>query len=52
MVVKKDVSTVSDTVIEDDCLLVFILWHDNPCVFIHIRGATISLNSQLNRVCQ
>ena len=29
-------------VIEDDCLLGFVLWHDNPCVFMCMRGTTVS----------
>ena len=37
---------VSDRVIEVDCLLVFVLWHDNPCLFIRMRGTTVSLKSQ------
>ena len=26
---------VSDRVIEDYCLLVIVLWHDNPHVYVH-----------------
>ena len=33
---------VSDRVIEDDCLLVFVLWRDNLHLFIHMRGTTVS----------
>ena len=29
---------VSDRVIEDDYLLGFVLWHDNPHVFMHMCG--------------
>ena len=42
---------VSDRVIEGDCLLVFVLWRDKPRVIMRMRGTTISLKSQLNRVC-
>ena len=42
---------VSDRVIEDDCLLVFVLWRDNPRVFMRMRVATVSLKSRLNKVC-
>ena len=28
---------VRDRVITDTCLLVFVLWHDNPRVFIRMR---------------
>ena len=42
---------VSDRVIEGDCLLVFVPWHDKPRVAMRMRGATISLKSRLNRVC-
>ena len=31
---------VSVSVIEDNCLLAFVLWHDNPCVFMCMRGIT------------
>ena len=41
---------VSDRVIEDDCLLIFVLWRDNPRVFMRMRGATVSLKSRLNKV--
>ena len=41
---------VSDRVIEDDCLLVFVLWRDNPRVFMRMRGDTVSLKSRLNKV--
>ena len=40
---------VSGRVIED-CLLVFILWHDKPRVIVHMCAAAISLKSRLNRV--
>ena len=43
---------VSDRVIGEDCLLVFVLWRDKPYVFMHMHGATISLKSQLNIVCK
>ena len=36
---------VSDRVIEDDCLLVFVLWCDNPHVFMRMHSTTISLKS-------
>ena len=42
---------VSERAIEDDCLLVLVLWRDNPRVFMHMRGATVSLKSRLNTVC-
>ena len=32
--------------IEDNCLLVFVLWHDKPRVFMRMCGATISMKSQ------
>ena len=41
---------ISDRVIEDNCLLGFVLWHDNPCVFMHMRGTTVSQKSQQNKV--
>ena len=41
---------ISDRVIEDNCLLVFVLWHDNPRVFMHMRGTTVSQKSQQNKV--
>ena len=41
---------VSDRVIEDDCLLGFVLWRDNPRTFMHIRGTTVSQKSQQNKV--
>ena len=41
---------VSDRVIEDNCLLVFVPWRDNPCLFIRMRGITVSQKSQLNKV--
>ena len=31
---------VSDRLIEDDCLVVFLLWHDKPCMFMRMHGAT------------
>ena len=31
-----------DRVIEDDCLMGFVLWRDNPRVFIRMRGTTVS----------
>ena len=42
---------VSDRVIEDNCLLVFVLWHDKPRVIMRMHAAAISLKSRLNRVC-
>ena len=41
---------VSDRVIEDDCLLDFVLWCDNPRVFIRMCGTTVSQKSRLNKV--
>ena len=41
---------VSDRVIEDDFLLDFVLWRDNPHVFISMRGTTVSQKSRLNKV--
>ena len=41
---------VSDRVIEDDCLLGFVLWRDNLRVFIRMRGTTVSQKSQQNKV--
>ena len=41
---------VSDREIEDNCLLGFVLWHDNPCVFMCMRDTTVSQKSQLNKV--
>ena len=41
---------VSDRVIEDDCLLVFVLWRDNPRLFIRMSGTTVSQKSRLNKV--
>ena len=41
---------VSDRVIEDDCLMVFVLWYDNPRLFIRMRGTTVSQKSRLNKV--
>ena len=43
-------ASVSDRVIEDDCLLVFVLWRDNPRLFIRMRGTTVSQKSRLNKV--
>ena len=37
---------VSDRVIEDDCLLVFVLWRDNSRVFIRMRITTVSPKSR------
>ena len=37
---------VSHRVIEDDCLMGFVLWHDNPRVFIRIGGTTVSPTKQ------
>ena len=39
----------SDTVIEEDCLMGFVLWCDNPRVLIHMRGTTVSQKSQQTR---
>ena len=33
---------ISDKVIEDDCLLGFVLWRDNPRVFMYMHGTTVS----------
>ena len=41
---------VSDRVIEVNCLLVFVLWHDNPNAFMHMCGTTVSLKSKQNKV--
>ena len=41
---------VNDTVIEDNCLMGFVLWRDNPRVFIRMRGTTVSQKSQQNKV--
>ena len=41
---------VSDGVIEDDCLLVFVLWRDNSRVIMHMHGTSVSLKSQQNKV--
>ena len=41
---------VSDRVPGDDCLLGFVLWCDSPHVFMHMRDATVSLKSRLNKV--
>ena len=38
---------VSVRVIEDNCLLVFVLWRDKPRVFMRMHGDTISLKGQL-----
>ena len=37
---------VSDRMIADDCLLVFVLWRDNPRVFMRMRITTVSPKSQ------
>ena len=47
MLLKK--ALVSDRVIEDDCLLGFMLWHDDPRVFIRMCVTTVSLKSQQNK---
>ena len=39
---------VSDRVIEDDSLLGFVLWHDNPHVFMCMCGTTVSQKSRQN----
>ena len=36
---------VSDRVIKDTCLLVFVLWRDNSRVFMRMRITTVSLKS-------
>ena len=41
---------VNDRVIEDDCLMGFVLWRDNPRVFIRMRGTTVSQKSRQNKV--
>ena len=41
---------VSDRVIEDNCLLDFVLWRDNPRVFMYMRGTTVSQKNQQNKV--
>ena len=41
---------VSDRVIKDDCLLGFVLWRDNPRVFIRMRGTAVSQKSRQNKV--
>ena len=48
---KKSFSTVSDRTAEDVHLLAFVLWHDNPCLFICMCDATVSLKSGQNKVC-
>ena len=41
---------VSDRVIENDYLLVFLLWHDKQRVFMVMHAATVILKSQLKLV--
>ena len=41
---------VSDRVIEDDCLLGFALWRDNPRAFMRMRGTTVSQKSRQNKI--
>ena len=41
---------VSDRVIEDDCLLGVVLLHDNPRVFMCMRGTSVFQKSQQNKV--
>ena len=41
---------VSDRVIEDNCLLGFVLWRDNLRVFIRMRDTTDSQKIQQNKV--
>ena len=41
---------VSDRAIEDDCLMGFVLWCDNPLVFIPMRGTSVSQKSRQNKV--
>ena len=36
---------VSDRVIEDDCLLGFVLWRDNLYAFMCMRSTTVSQKS-------
>ena len=36
-------------VIEDDCLLVFVLWRDNSRVFIRMRITTVSRKADKTR---
>ena len=36
---------VSDRVIEDDCLLRFLLWRDNPRAYMRMRVTTVSQKS-------
>ena len=40
----------SDRVIEDDCLMDFVLWRDNPRVLIRMRDTTVSQKSRQNKV--
>ena len=51
IVVNKSFSTVSDRTAEDVHLLVFVLWHDNSCLFIYMCDVTVSLKSGQNKVC-
>ena len=37
-------------VIEDNCLMGFVLWRDNSRVFIRMRGTTVSQKSRQNKV--
>ena len=40
---------VSDRVIEDDCLLGFVLWHDNPRVFMRMRVSYYCFSEKLTK---
>ena len=41
---------VSDRGIEDNCLLGFVLWRDNPSLFICMHGTTVSQKSRQDKV--
>ena len=41
---------VNDRVIEDDCLLRFVLWCGNPRAYMHMRVTTVSQKSRQNKV--
>ena len=42
---------MNDGVSGDDFLLGFGLWRGSPRVFMRMRDATVSLKTQLNKVC-
>ena len=42
---------MNDGVAGDDFLLGFASWRDSSRVFMHMRDATVSLKTRLNKVC-